>query len=293
MTEPPSPTASLRAWPLPARRPGTPADDDLAARRALVDGQPCPVAPGASVREADYGGVPCTVVEPASGQVTASVVYLHGGGHRLGRAAQWADFASVLAARHGIRMILVDYGLSPEQPFPNALHDAAAAYTDACERHGTMAVGGDSAGGGLALALTLAARSADVPPPTRLVMLSPWLRMDPSADSYTANADTDRLFSRQAALEAGALYLQGHDPRDPLASPGLADLKGLPEVLVLAGTAEVLLADTTQFVADAAAAGVGVRAHLAAGMQHVWPKVFPDLPESRAAVDEIGRFLAR
>ncbi|MCF2528021.1 alpha/beta hydrolase [Yinghuangia soli] len=279
----------LDVWNLPAEREGVPAPDELVERRKAVAAIPQQVEPGVDVHQQQYGGVPAVVVsvpEPAR-----TVFYLHGGGYRLGEAAGWTGFASRLALAAEARIVLVDYRLAPEAPFPGALRDAAAAYDAAAEEFGPLVVAGDSAGGGLALSLAVAVRDAGRPAPTGLVLISPWLDQTLDGEMYAANAATDQLFGLDAARIGSELYLQGHDARDPLASPLLADPAGLPRTQVFAGGAEVLLGDATAFAARASAAGVTVEAHLVAGMQHVWFTIFADLPESAHALDAMARFV--
>lgn len=279
----------LDGWGLPEEREGRPAAEELVARRKVVAGIPQQVPLGVTVANEAFGGVPAVVV--ASEDPGRTILYLHGGGYRLGEAAGWTGFAGRLALAADVRVVLVDYRLAPEAPFPAALRDAADAYDAVCAEFGPVALGGDSAGGGLALALAVAVRDAGRPAPTRLLLLSPWLDQTLESGTYAANGGTDQLFGREAARDGAELYLQGHDRRDPLVSPLLADLAGLPDTQVFAGGAEVLLGDATAFAAKAAASGLSVEAHLVAGMQHVWPTVFPELPESVRALDAMARFL--
>ena len=149
---------------------------------------------------------------------------------------------------------------------------------------------GDSAGGGLALALALACRDEGAPMPSKLVLLSPWIDLTLAGASYTTRAETDVLFSREAASEAAGHYLQGIDPAHPLASPLHADLTGLPPVQIFIGGHEILLDEDLALAAALGKAGVSVEMHLAAGAQHVWPMMFPDLPESQRALRSIAVF---
>jgi epsilon-lactone hydrolase len=125
------------------------------------------------------------------------------------------------------------------------------------------------------------------------VLVSPWVDLTGAALSYVANAERDQLFSAESAHEAADLYLQGHSPRDPLASPRFADLRGLPPTIIFIGTEEVLLDDACSLAHALGSAGVPVELHVAAGMQHVWPLLFPDLDESRDAIEDTARFVHR
>jgi acetyl esterase/lipase len=251
-----------------------------------------PVPDGVRETWTEVGGVAC--VECATEGPIVTYVHFHGGGYRLGAPAGWVGLASRLAAALDGRVVVPDYRLAPEHPFPAALHDAAAVFLALAADTGTpIVVSGDSAGGGLAAALSLALRDGDAPTPATLVLVSPWVDLTGGAMSYIANAERDQLFSAQSAADAAELYLQGHDARDPLASPRFADLAGLPPTIVLVGTEEVLLDDACGFAHALGAAGVRTELHVVAGMQHVWPVLFPERDESRLAIDDITRFVQR
>ena len=280
-------------WALPAIRKSTyPTPPDLINRRAGV----APIQPqgtGSSdvdVRPRQIAGVPCTVCTPRESRHTA--VYFHGGGYRLGSAERSTPFATKLAAATHATVVVVEYRLAPEHPFPAGLHDAATVYGHLLDEghRGAIAIG-DSAGGGLAAALTLAAVNNGLPPPTALVMMSPWLDLSCTASTFSSRAGTDQLFSREAAQEAAGMYLQGHDPGDPLVSPLRANLESWPSCLVLASTEEVLLDDAITFTAKLALAGVPVTSHFVPGVPHAWPAVFHDLPASVTALKDIATFV--
>jgi epsilon-lactone hydrolase len=236
-------------------------------------------------------GVPCVVCEPA--RPIATLVYFHGGGYRLG-SAQWsAGFGSTLARVADTRVVLVDYGLAPENPFPAALHDAAAALDESRSRWpDPIAVGGDSAGGGLATALVVAALQGGVAMPAGLVLLSPWLDLTVSAASYESRSTSDLLFSRAQAAEAAQLYLQGWDSRDPLVSPVFAEVEGFPPVVLFASTGEVLLDDSIMLIDHLARSAGPVQANFVADVPHAWPAVTPALPAAAAALQSIATFVA-
>ena len=283
----------IEAWGLPALRPsGYPTPPDLTARRegmaTLSGGEP---APGVETFDVVLGGVPCVVCEPASPR--ASLVYFHGGGYRLGSAAFSTPFGTHLAAATGARVTVVDYRLAPEHPFPAAVHDAAAVYASLLEEGGPAPIAaGDSAGGGLAAALVVAATAAGAPRPRGLVLMSPWLDLTCSAATYASRAATDQLFSLESAEQASHMYLQAHDPRDPLSSPLRADLTSFPPTLVMASTDEVLIEDGAALASGLALAGVPVLASFESGRPHAWPAVLAGSAESAAALESIGRFVA-
>jgi len=272
---------------LPPLRKGYAARDDLIQRRAAAGAFETTqeIEPGVTIADATYGGVSCIVCAPVAPRAT--ILYLHGGGFRMGHPRGWTGFGSRLAAAADARVVLVDYRLAPEHPFPAGLHDAVAAYDAvANESGGAIFVAGDSAGGGLAASVVLArARSRG------LILLSPWLDLTLRAATWESRAATDKLFALATARDAAASYLQGHPSDDPLVSPLLADLAGFPPVLIFASGAESLLGDASAFAEGIALAGGTVEAHLVAGMQHVWPTLFPDLPESGAALEAMARFV--
>jgi monoterpene epsilon-lactone hydrolase len=282
-------------WHLPPLRTGHPADDDLAARRAGMAGV-APPDPAAGtpvdVRRQPTGGVDGVVCRPPD--PVGVLVHFHGGGYRLGSALYSAAFGARLAMATSCTVVVPEYRLAPEHPFPAALHDAAAVYDAVLEAaDAPVFVGGDSAGGGLAAALAVAGARAGRPAPRGLLLWSPWLDLRAEAPSFASRAETDLLFSRQSAAAAAASYLQGVDAAEPLASPLLAEVRGLPPTLVFAAEDEVLLDDSLSFAVALAHAGVPVETHFVPGVQHVWPVIAPDHPESTAAVAAAGRFVAR
>jgi acetyl esterase/lipase len=281
--------------PLPALRPGRPAPDDLLARRGVA-AHAAPPPPEVRWKTDEFGGVTCAAVAPeapASAGALPPIVHLHGGGYRLGTAVGWIGFAHRLALATGRRVIVPEYRLAPEYPFPAALHDAAEAWQAVADDESEPPVlSGDSAGGGLAVALALVLRDATARLPGRLVLFSPLLDLRAEAPSYRLNAERDRLWSQSAARAAAESYLQGIPPdAEPLASPLLADPAGLPPVLLFAGTGETLIDDATAFARRAARAQLPVEAHYVADVPHDWPTLLPDHPRSAEALAAVARFL--
>jgi acetyl esterase/lipase len=190
-----------------------------------------------------------------------------------------------------VRVVLVDYRLAPEFPFPAALRDAVAVYDAVRADGGTVHVGGDSAGGGLAAAVAVACLQHGVAVPAGLVLISPWLDLTQTAGTFASRAETDVMFSKTSGDEAAGLYLQGLDPRDPLASPQFADVTGFPPTQLFAGGQETLLDDSLEFAARLARAGGAVELVVAPDQQHVYPYLAPDTAAGRAAHTAIVRFL--
>ena len=253
-----------------------------------------PLADGVVARELDADGVFAIGLAPEDVADNApGICYFHGGGYRIGSAKAWQPFGSHLAAAGSCHVLLVDYRLAPENVFPAALDDAVTAYSwlvgnVPSER---IVLAGDSAGGGLAPALYLAARDRGLPLPAGCACLSPWSDLTNSGESFSANAGTDMLFSKEAADEAAASYLGSEDPRKPYASPVFGDWQGLGPLLIHAGSIEVLLDDAAALANAARRAGADVRHRVFDGMPHVWHHAYPAFPEAVEAVEEIAAFV--
>jgi len=279
-----------------ASRPVPPPPASLDELRQRIDGAMggLPLAEGTEAVDVDAGGVPAIEVRPVDLAADAPVlVYLHGGGFRLASALAYRSYGSHLAKVLGGRVLLVEYRLAPEHPYPAALDDTFAAYrwvlgsgTDP----GRVAVAGDSAGGGLAASLALRAL-ADGPGPAAVVCCSPWVDLTVTAETYTSNAATDTMFSRTAAGEGSALYLGDHDRTDPLVSPIFGDWTGGAPLLIQVGSVEVLLDDAKRLTEVAKGAGVDVTLHVYDDMPHVWQMNYPAFPEAVAAVEEMAAFI--
>ena len=222
------------------------------------------------------------------------LLYLHGGGYVLGSADTHTRLAAQLALRAGVRAVLPDYRLAPEHRFPAAVDDALAAYRALLDRGASPAgtvLAGDSAGAGLAVATLLAARGAGVPLPAAAVLLSPFADLTLTGDSIDTLDGVDPLFTRASLEEYVTAYLAGQDPAHELASPPLADLRGLPPLLIQVGAHEILLDDAVRLAARAGVADVDVTLEIVAGVPHVFQNRFGELDEADAALDRAGRFI--
>lgn len=283
--------------PLPERT-GTPAPADLVQRRSAAGAafRDRPDAAGVRVERIELGGVPVLRCEPDSLSAPGRIlVYCHGGGYRLGSTDAFRSYASHLSATCGVTVCSVDYRLAPENPFPAALNDVARVYTELLETGtdpGAILLGGDSAGGGLAAALIQLARARQWSAPAALILLSPWLDLRNTAESFQANAGTDQLFSLDAAREAADMYLAGHRSADTLASPLLGDWAQQPPTLLQVSDAEVLHDDAIRLAAAIRDAGGNVQLSVFPGVPHVWHLAFPQTPDSCQAFEEIRAFVA-
>lgn len=256
-----------------------------------------PVDPEAVITEVDAGGVRSLLVQIGSDRPERHVVYFHGGGLMCGNPEGVRGTAALLARAADAAVLVPDYRLAPEHPFPAAAEDAFAAVRWMLDEGGAaprkLALLGDSAGGGLATLCAIRLRDDGSDAPAALVGWSPWVDWTVSGTTIEAKAAVDPIASGQSLTMSAAAYLQGHDPADPAASPLFADLAGLPPMLIEVGSEEVLLDDSRRLAARAEAAGVEVTLEVADGMPHVYQYFASFLPEAQASVDRSGAFIAK
>lgn len=221
------------------------------------------------------------------------VLYLHGGAYVWGSIASYAELLSRLAIAARARVLAIEYRLAPEHPCPAAHDDALAAYRWLLEHGvgaGRVVVAGDSAGGNLTLELALRLLREGLPSPRGLALLCPWVDLDREGGSLEAHATTDWMTADQVRPWIARYYPQG-SPRDPLASPLYADLRGLPPTLVQVGTAELLLDQVRDLGVALAAAGVPHQLTEYADMVHDWHVLAGMFPGCGQAIGEVGRFV--
>ena len=232
------------------------------------------------------------------GVVTGRVVMqLHGGGY-IGPMKNIDRKFAVRYSKlsYGGDVLTVDYRVAPEHPYPAALEDAVAAYRWLIEEKGyrpdMVVLAGDSAGGGLALALSMYLRDHGMPLPGGLILMSPWADLTCGGESYDSNFELDPLFgnTRESMLYDSA-YIGEADPKDPYLSPVYGDFRGLPPMLFQVGSVEMLLSDTLTAAKKAGRAGVRRRVSVYEGMFHVFQMSMDLFPESREAWAEAGKFL--
>lgn len=253
-----------------------------------------PLAEGVEYEADTLGGGTGWWCRPREAPSDAAILYLHGGGYIIGSAKAYRHPVGQVAAAAGVSAYVADYGLAPERPFPAAFDDAVAVY-DALVRHGfkRIAVMGDSAGGGLALAvLAFVSKQREVKP-VAAVAVSPWSDMTLTGESMVSRAAFDPLLNRSKMQDGAGLYLSGADARDPRASPLFGGLVGLPPTLIHVGEDEVLLDDAVRYADQADRVGSSVELHVWAGMIHVFTSSITTLEAAREASKGIGAFLAR
>ncbi|MBU6267494.1 MAG: alpha/beta hydrolase [Sphingomonadales bacterium] len=268
---------------LPPERPGHACPPDLAERRAgIAAGKAAGVwnvtpPPG----EVTLGGRRTLVYRP-EGPERGRLIHYHGGAYRLGCPEMTGPFAAAIAARTGYKVFVPEYRLAPEHPFPCGLNDGWAALEMLSRAHDDglpLVLCGDSAGGGMATALTVMAVARGLPV-AGLIALSPWLDLTVSAPSYAANAATDPLFSAESAESGARLYTQGGDRAHPLASPLFADLRGFPRTFTSVGSGEVLLDDARHFHRRLTETGIDATLSEVPGMDHTAVVRSADAPGS-------------
>ena len=202
--------------------------------------------------------------------------------------------AANLSRTSGCRVLTVDYRLAPEHKHPAQVQDAHTAYSWMLKNGAnpaSSAVAGDSAGGGLTVATLLSVRDAGDALPAAGVCISPWVDMEGTGDSMTGKAGVDHMVSREGLLDMADHFLGDGDRRDPLAAPLHADLTGLPPLLTIVGTSEVLLDDAVRLHDNAEAAGVDSTLEIWDDMIHIWPWFAPFLPEGQQAMEQMGAFI--
>ena len=253
-----------------------------------------PPPPGTRSRDLTLGGVPAREILPEDGEVRGKVFYLHGGGYISGSVDTHLEIMTRLALESRTRVLGIDYRRAPEHPFPAAFEDALAAYGELVEKEGgeDLAVVGDSAGGGLALALMAAVRDSGGPLPKSAVLFSPWADLTMSGDSVRERVHLDKVLHPRVLERATALYLEDADPLDPRVSPLFGDLSGLPPTLIQVGTSEVLLDDSKRLARAMAEAGSAADLRIWDEMIHLWQFYASILPEGGAAIQEAGVFLS-
>lgn len=289
-------------------------DADIAAIRTLLTSRPRPTgtterrqrlddfgralgAPkDARLEPIAIGGVPAEWSMTPEADVSRAILYLHGGGYLAGSIVSHRYVAVEIGRAAGARTLALGYRLAPEHPYPAQLEDTLAAYQYLREQGfapGAIAIGGDSAGANLALALMLALRARGLPLPCCGWLVSPWTDLTASGATMASKADVDPMIQKPYLLELAEAFTGGKDLADPLISPQCADLAGLPPLLIQVGSDETLLDDAVTLAGRAGSAGVAVTLEVWPEMIHAFPMFFPRVAASRQATAGAGAFLRR
>lgn len=270
--------------PLEARRRAF----DAVARRAVR------VKKCISITTVSAHGVPADWLEPDEAEPGRALLYLHGGAYTIGSPTTHRGLAGRIACAARARVLLIDYRLAPEHPFPAALDDALTSWNWLLERGcapGRLAIGGNSAGGGLTLAAALALRDLGENLPAALFLLSPWTDLTFSGDSIRSRADRDPILHINAEGWLVEEYTGSQPVTHPYISPLFADLHGLPPTFLQVGSEEILYDDSSRLEARLNAASVRNQVEVWDGMWHVFQAFAPYVPEAQVAIDRIGTFL--
>ncbi|MGR8947940.1 MAG: alpha/beta hydrolase [Gammaproteobacteria bacterium] len=244
--------------------------------------------------QVDANGVEAYWVSAATADPDSTVVlYFHGGGYVMGSALSHRALTERLAAALKGRVLVVNYRLAPEHPFPAATDDALVSYQWLLAQGiapNKIAIAGDSAGGGLTIAALVAIREAGEPLPACATAISPWVDMEALGESMVTKAAVDPMVQKAALAMIAPLYLNGTDPRTPLAAPLYANLNGLPPILIQVGSAETLLDDSTRLSDAIEQAGGAVTLEVWDDMIHVWHLFAPMLDKGQEAIERIAEF---
>jgi len=281
---------------LRAKLAAHPRSDDYRQRRRDLDARGLAYKlPGDVVVEpVTANGIRAEWTATPGAQRDAALLYLHGGGYVIGSLDSHRHLAAEAGRAADIWTLALDYRLAPEHPFPAAAEDALAGYRYllACGiKPGRIAIAGDSAGGGLVVAAMLAVRDAGLEQPGCGWCISPWVDMEASGGSMASKADVDPTVQKAGILDMAKLYLNGANPRSPLAAPIYADLHGLAPLMIQVGAAETLLDDALRLAAIAGAADVWVDLQIWPQMIHVWHLFHPELEMGRQAIRAGGYFV--
>ena len=224
------------------------------------------------------------------------ILQLHGGGYMGAVRNAYYVFAGLYnEVSHGCNVLTPDYRVAPEHPYPAALEDAVASYQWLLDKgyYGEqIIVAGDSAGGGLAMALCMYLKDRHMPMPGGVVAMSPWTDRTASVESYETNYERDPLFGNtKDSLIYVNDYAGDHDKMDCYISPLFGDFRGFPPMLIQVGSLEMLLSDSVSVAAKAREQGIRVRLSIYEGMFHVFQMAYLNIPESKKAWAEVGKFI--
>jgi acetyl esterase/lipase len=281
---------------LRAKLAARPRSDDYRQRRKDIDqrGSAYRLATDIGIEPVTANGVRAEWTTTPNDARDAALMYLHGGGYVIGSLDSHRHLVAEAGRACGVAALALDYRLAPEHPFPAAVDDALAGYRFLLGRGlapGRIAIAGDSAGGGLVVSAMVAIRDAGLPQPACGWCISPWVDMEAAGETMTSRAASDPTVQRAGILDMARLYLNGADPRSPLASPIHADLEGLAPLMIQVGACETLLDDALALAKVAGAADVRVDLQIWPEMIHVWHLFHPELKAGSEAIKAGGAFV--
>jgi len=251
-------------------------------------------ASGFKYEETVVGDMKAEWITPSGADETKVMLYFHGGGYATGSINTHRALVSQIAKGAGIKALLINYRLGPENKYPAPIEDAAAAYQWLLQKGyspSQIAFGGDSAGGGISISALLYLRDKNMPLPKCAIALSPWLDHTMSGDSHSSHKDIDPMLIAEGFPIWSKNYLGDADPKSPYASPIFHDLQGLPPVYIQVGDEEMLLDDSIRFAEKAKSAGIEVVLDIYPKKFHVFNAFWLVLPNAREANKKLGAFL--
>ena len=273
------------------------ADEFVQSQRRFAKraGRLCKV-PKSCIHEAIHiKHVPCEWIIHQSARNSQNVIlYFHGGAYVLGGVKTHYDVAAKLSEATQSKVLLVDYRLAPEDPFPAALNDAMDCYRYLLGQKfdaRNIVLAGDSAAGNLTLVSLLKIREENLPMPAAGVCFSPWADLTHSGESIKTNAHSDTMINMRVIPQVADMYAKGSSLTNPLVSPWFADFHGLPPLFINASSSEVLFDDATRLAKKAQAQGVTVQLSTKADMPHAYPGMCRALPEARETIKDVADFL--
>ena len=291
MTESDIELAAIRVMLAAGQRP-----TDVAGRRQRLDTLTarCEMPADVVVEGVDADGVRAEWTATPTADPTRVIMFLHGGGYVSGSIQSHRHMIAQAGREAGCRTLALAYRLAPEHPFPAALEGALTGYRFLLSqgfRPENIVIAGESAGGGLTIATLVSLREAGTALPACAWCSSPWTDLEMSGATMQTKAAVDPLIQRPYLQELAAAYLNGRDPRMPMASPIHADLRGLPPLLIQVGSDVTLLDDAIRLAGVAAAADLRTTLQVWPKMIHAWHLFYAQLADGRRALAEVGAFV--
>jgi len=273
-----------------------PRPSGLAERRERLDslGKHYAIPAEFRLEPIDANGVAAEWSTSPAADASRAILFLHGGGYISGSIESHRPLATAIGRAAGARTLALGYRRAPEHPFPAAVEDVISGYRFLLEQGlapGRIAIAGDSAGGGLTIALMVAARDRGLPLPSCGWCISPWVDLENTGQTMSTKAAVDPLIQKPYLMELAKSYLGAASPRTPLASPIFADLRGLPPVLIQVGSAETLLDDSVRLAGALGCADVVVTLEVWPDMIHAFPLFHEQVAAARRAIERAGAFI--
>ena len=271
-------------------------DPDIPRLREIFEGVAARArsATGIRIKYVDVADVECDWLVPSGCQDAPVLLYLHGGAYVSGSSRTHRAMVSHIATAAGMRALLPNYRLAPENPFPAGLNDCVKVYLELLNEGvdpSDIAIAGDSAGGGMTMAVLLSLRDAGAPLPKTVVLISPWLDLTGRGESVRSRAKEDPLFDGKDMPRAASHYAPAEELTNPLISPVFADVHGLPPTLIQVGDHEILLSDSTRIAEKMTAQDVQVTLQVWPDMWHVFQFFVGRMPEAGRAIADIATYL--